>query len=205
MLNILGVSSYVWQYLSQMEMLLSLMTMLIAFLIAFHKRKAFWRWIFKSNQRPNNHDEVFHEDFIDEAEGCQGLVLILGRIDQMMWLVEQLNPTYIHAISTKTEAYRKAAVDFQESLIANGKDVQLSLVDTADNKNEISNTVIQAVERLKKHGLDRIIVDVTGGTKPMGIGAYEAAKLSGAVASYISTPFEKTAKPIHGETKIVKL
>ena len=205
MLNIWGVSSYVWQYLSQMEMLLSLTTMLIAFLIAFHKRKAFWRWIFKSNQRPHNHDDIFHEDFIDEAEGCQGLVLILGRVDQMMWLVEQLNPTHIHAISTKTESYRKAAVDFQENLIANGKDVQLSLVGAADNKNEMSNTVFQAVDRLKKHGLESIIVDVTGGTKPMGIGAYEAARLSGVLASYISTPFEKTAKPIHAETRIVKL
>lgn len=205
MLNIWNISSYAWQYLSQIEMILSLLTMSVAFGIAFIKRKTLWKWILKGHQRPKDRTKVFNEDFMIEAENCHGLILILGRVDQMEWLIEQLNPNYIHAISSKTESFRNAAISFQENQIKKGKDVQLSLIKSIENKEETKDAVMQAIERFKRHRLKTIIVDITGGTKPMSIGAYEAAKLSNTITSYISIPFQKTAKPIHGETKIIKL
>lgn len=204
-MNLFSLSSEFWNFIGQLEIVLNFVVLLIGVLIAFFKRKQFINWILKGDTRPETLSSSIAPDFIEKLNTCQGLVLILSRYEQMWWLVDKVSPEYVTIIASRTEEFKNNAQKFQSELDKKNLKTQLFFIDDINSIEESYSVTKQAIDGLKKFDVANLILDVTGGTKPMGIGAYKAGKELEIKVSYVSVPFWQAGKANHSGSKIMSI
>lgn len=203
--NLFSLDNQAWLILGQVDITVNFVLLFLAIFLAIWKRKAFWSWIVKGNKRPNDRNKAIDSALLDSADECKALILICSRLDQMEWLVQQVNPQSVHVLANTAEGFKAPAIELQDMLQKKGIPTQISFVNDINSVSETFKAVKQAALNYRSEQIDNIIIDVTGGAKPMSIGSYLAAKELQEIVSYVSVDFSAPGKPIHNTTKVVAL
>lgn len=142
---------------------------------------------------------------LDMAEKVEAIVLPVSRTEQPSWIIEHLQPKYVALLYS--EGSREEAFQIEkryrdrttfEPTVAEMESRGLRLTDAHD----LRETKLHA-EWLIRHFQDRlrvprhrIFVDTTGGTKPMSLGAFQAAEEAQVSSIYVQGQVAGPSGPI---------
>lgn len=203
--NLFSWSTEFWTWIAQFEIVINFVILIIGLLIAFFKRRALIKWIFKKDQMPKDKEQVFDAETIKRADSCTGLILLLSREEQMSWLIDQVAPSYVTLVVSQQGAFKETAQKLQSKLLEKGMIAQVIILKDITDLADIKKTISQVIRNYKEDVVEHLIVDITGGTKLMSIGSYQAAKEHGEFVTYVSAPFEDVGKPILKKTQVISL
>lgn len=203
--NLFSWTSATWNWLSQLELILNFTLLILGAALAFYKRRALWQWIIKSGRRPTDKTKLFDPQIIQQADKCKGLIVLFSREEQMSWLINQVDPSYVTLIVSKAGKFKDNATKLQSELLRKGINAQVTILNDISNVEHIKQMVLQIIRNYQEIYVEQMIVDVTGGTKTMSIGSYLAAKEAGEFVTYVSAPFTDVGKPVHSETKVISI
>ena len=135
-------------------------------------------------------------------------------IENIAIIAGYVKPEYLRmAFTTTTREFHRKHIDLvvEKIKIACSKNIKIDMVDiTHDDQKHAEEKIISWIKEMKsRYGLENknFAIDLTGGTKPMSIGAQNAAlSFEDIDALYLKTDYDKdTQQPIPGTEELVKL
>lgn len=109
--------------------------------------------------------------------------------------MEALNPSF-----DAYEALEKTATELGISCLG------IERILHEDEVQDARKAVLQAIRKLQEHGAKHVVVDITGGNKPMSIGAFMAAEELAVDSLYVSSDYDtKLRKPDMNTAKIRRI
>ncbi|MCD6522482.1 MAG: TIGR02710 family CRISPR-associated protein [Candidatus Diapherotrites archaeon] len=137
-----------------------------------------------------------------EVNGVNVLVLPVGYSKGFMpFLLRELNPMVCHYIVT-VESYSGFEpimqsfpnIQFKKHVIEDPKDV-----------GRVAKDIFRIVKNIKNDESGKIVVDITGSTKPMTASLLLTASLLNIGATYVDVKYDKDKKPIPGTERLISV
>ncbi len=167
--QLFGWSQQTWLLWNQAGIFLGLITTLLALtgaIAAFVNRERLRRWL-RGNRFPRVGRNPDHNRY-------DGIVFLVSQSELPPWVLEQ---TGARRVGLLTGAAFHPVADALADLLPRGVSL-LPIQLAADSKTPADTKLLtrRLIEQLREQGCQRIAVDITGGTKPMSIGAFMAAE-----------------------------
>lgn len=202
--NLLGLSDQFWLLFGQFELLLSSAFYAMAILIGIKKRRSIINWVKAFDGRPKGTNAI-DKQIADSISECDHLIILFSRADQMRWLVDQVQPVSVDILVGGDGDFKENAMNFANELNQNNIQSQVHFIKVVDQTLDTKIQVSSIIERLKTHGQNKMLIDITGGTTVMSIGALDAARADQIPVSYVSMPFVRAGKPDITKSKITRV
>ena len=189
--QLFGWPEPVWLWLDQFGILLGNFMMLMTLggaVWAWVRREELHRW-FRSNRFPMVGEEG------DHGGRWKGIVFTTSRAEVPVWVMERQRPAAVAFLASERslEEARRLA---ERAKTLDVRNVHTAILADPDDPAEAKAATGRLIGALRKAGIERIAVDVTGGKTPMSLGAFMAAEENGCDSIYVSTEFDpKLKKP----------
>jgi len=137
-----------------------------------------------------------------ETGRWDALVHLVSKAEVPCWLNTRLGPGAIALLATvqSRAVAEKIAADAKRDGMAV---VGPQHIDDPDDPADSRRMVAVAIAKLREKGFERIAVDLTGGRKPMSLGAFMAAEEAGCDTIYVASEYDrKLKKPSLGSARI---
>jgi len=181
--QLFGLSEQTWLYLDQFGILFGDLMLLVAIpggLLAFFKRDAIRRWLWR-NRFPK----------VGDLDGSQkdwdALLFTVSNPILPEWVIDCVEPDTVALLATSRSM--EAARTIMTYAAERGINVlPIELLSDPDNPAETRRRCKILLDELRSAGAERIAVDITGGKTPMSVGAFMAAEERGATSLYVTAP-----------------
>ena len=147
----------------------------------------------------------------DIEKSTEALILLHHRNDSAMSIVNLVNPRIVLLITTSSDNAINFASSFNDERRKFKSDIELNdvefmepiVVSNKGSSTEARESTTGAIEAVMDRGCerDRIVVDITGTTKPMSIGAFEAADAKGVSTIYMESDYDYENRRIEGSER----
>lgn len=199
--NLFVLSGYWWLIFDQWMTLIGAIMAVIGLLTAcwafFHQDKL--KMWFTKNQFPNTGEEAASEDRWD------GLIFTVSNVDTPKWVIGSRKPKVIGLLATEqSHQYAAEIKEYAEKMDIDVLDpVYLKQPDDVKESHFETGHLIQ---RMKKLNYNNIAIDITGGKKPMSLGAFMASEEEQLSTLYVSSEFNDTLrKPDMTTAKLIAI
>jgi len=190
---LLQISDATWITIDRFGVVLGIVTgimALVASIWAVWKRAEIRHW-FTHNHFNDVGDEVRGAD----TRGC-GLVMLVSSASLVDTALKAYEPAVLALVASReTEKMARQVATGLEG--RNVELLSLTVLEDPDDAEEAQDKISLAIAGFVERGL-AVLVDVTGGKKPMSLGAFIAAEEAGQATGYISS---KHAAPAASSTR----
>lgn len=196
--QLFGWDPLTWTIIDQVGILLGYATVaagVLGVLVTWFKRDSIRRW-FRSNRFP-----AVGGDFtaLGPVGGC---VFCVSQAELPEWVIEQLTLNRVGLVDTPASA---AAGDRIQAFVeARGGLCWRRRIENPNDPECTRVCVSELLEDMVATPGQAIMVDVTGGTKPMSIGAFMAAEEAGVSTIYV-TADRSDNRPIDETARIIRV
>lgn len=118
--------------------------------------------------------------------------LISDQLIPNVLVFNKFNPVEMYCLHSKSERYQKILRDFKEYAVHHAKSIGNRVVIIPREVDEFNpesslQTCVEVIEDCKRKGIDTVIINVTGGTKLMSFGAFQAGIKMKTPVIYVNT------------------
>jgi hypothetical protein len=195
--QLFGWSESTWLWLDQIGILVGDSLMLVTIFTAIW---AWFRWDrirlwFSTNYFSGVGSEV-------KKSRWDALVHLVSNSEVPCWLNMQLKPKAISLLATEqSRSVARIIADDAERLGISVLGVQY--IDDPDDPADSRRMAAVVIDKLRENDFDRIAIDLTGGRKPMSLGAFMAAEEAGCDSIYVAAQYDnKLRKPSLASARI---
>jgi hypothetical protein len=192
----------IWEALSRFELGLSLIIYGLGAYLALIKRKEIAMWFFKKKQRILKNPENTSFSSLIENESV-ALITSPNYEGQCSWLLSELNIKTVALVTLDKGEYSRKSLNYRLQLEEKGLKANRFTVTSMSDLDELKKCIKGIVVYYKSIGIDKIIIDITGGTKIFALSGYQVAELEQTYAIYVAMPFVENGKPIYSESEIL--
>ena len=183
--QLFGWPAQLWHVLDQVGILLGLVLGAMALLSAvlgFVNRDAIRMWL-RYNRFPAVGGEAA------EIRDFEGLVFTVSREEVPVFVIEHVQPRA--AVLLATTGSDAAANRIREAASRSKCRIEIQHISNPDDPAESRDQAAVAIRNLRRQGVEKIAVDITGGKAPMSIGAFMAAEVAGCPTLYVTAPYDR--------------
>jgi len=195
--QLFGWSESTWLWLDQVGILVGNVLMVMTIFTAF------WAWVRWNRIRLWLSAKYFSGVGSEVETGrWDALIHLVSRPEVPSWLNTRLQPKAIALLASEESrpAARKIANDAEKiGMFVVGP----QHIDDPDDPAESRRMTTVAIAKLREKGFERIAIDVTGGRKPMSLGAFMAAEEAGCDSIYVAAKYDPgLKKPLLSSARI---
>lgn len=186
--NLFNWTSQNWLTIDQIGILVGLLLgilQIILLLVAIFKRKTIRRWLLR-NRFPNIGRN-------DAGKNWHGILFTVSQSQLPCWIIKTKKPQIIGLIASRQS--HKNAREIQECAEQLGVRV-IPIIEISDPDDTVQSyqKTRQLIKEMRPDESQAIAVDITGGKRPMSMGAFMAAVEAQADTLYISADFDANLK-----------